>query len=167
LLWSYKRVLYSEKSKTKDCLVMVSEGLELLGGIGFLEDSAIPTYLRNAQVLPIWEGTTNVLCWDVVRAIKHLGKNGLDEVLSWLRMNIDKAYRNDEQMIRSNKSYGDAYRYIILVFTELSSILEDLVKGRNIELKYEFHLRQLVFSFSHICISVILLRFASNPDNKN
>ena len=32
----------------KDCLKVVSEGLEGLGGIGYLEDSGIPAYLRNA-----------------------------------------------------------------------------------------------------------------------
>ena len=32
----------------KDCLKVVSEGLEGLGGVGYLEDSGIPPYLRNA-----------------------------------------------------------------------------------------------------------------------
>ena len=148
----------------KDCLMVVSEGIEGLGGIGYLEDSAIPVYLRNAQVLPIWEGTTNVLCWDVVRAIKHLGLAGLENVLMWLRMNIDKAYRVDEADLRTDKAFGDAYRYLILVYTEISNILFDLVKGKNVELKYQFNLRNIVLSFSHICIAVILLRMASNPD---
>lgn len=120
----------------KDCLHVISEGIEGLGGFGYLESSGVPSYLRNAQVLPIWEGTTNVLCWDVVRAIQHLGNQGLDNVLMWLRMKIDKAYRNDEGDIRTEKRYGDAYRYLILVYTELSNILFDLVKGKNVELRY-------------------------------
>ena len=41
----------------KDCLFVISEGIEGLGGIGYLEDSGIPSYLRTGQVLPIWEGT--------------------------------------------------------------------------------------------------------------
>lgn len=148
----------------KDCLNVVSEGIEGLGGIGYLEDSGLPSYLRNGQVLPIWEGTTNVLCWDVVRAIKHLGTQGLDNVLMWLRMSIDKAYRDDEPDLRTEKSYGDAYRYLIIVYTELSNILFDLVKGKNVELRYQFNLRQIVFAFSHVCIAVILLRMASDPE---
>ena len=72
----------------------------------------------------------------MVRAIKHLKTEGLEEVLMWLRMNIDKAYRSDEPELRSNKSYGDAYRYLIIVYTELSNVLYDMVKGENIELKY-------------------------------
>ena len=46
-----------------------SEYLECFGGAGYVEDTGIPRLLRDAQVLPIWEGTTNVLALDVVRAV--------------------------------------------------------------------------------------------------
>jgi len=45
-----------------------SEYLECFGGAGYVEDTGIPRLLRDAQVLPIWEGTTNVLSVDVLRA---------------------------------------------------------------------------------------------------
>lgn len=35
-----------------------SEYLECFGGAGYVEDTGIPRLLRDAQVLPIWEGTT-------------------------------------------------------------------------------------------------------------
>jgi len=34
-----------------------------------VEDTGLPRLLRDAQVLPIWEGTTNVLSVDVLRAL--------------------------------------------------------------------------------------------------
>ena len=37
--------------------------------MGFIEGTMLPTLLRDAQVLSIWEGTTNVLCYDFVRAL--------------------------------------------------------------------------------------------------
>jgi len=37
--------------------------------MGFIERTGLPNLLRDAQVLSIWEGTTNVLCGDFVRAI--------------------------------------------------------------------------------------------------
>jgi len=43
-----------------------------------VEDTGIPRLLRDAQVLPIWEGTTNVLAVDVLRALSH--DPGLGEV---------------------------------------------------------------------------------------
>jgi hypothetical protein len=45
-----------------------SEALEGFGGAGYVEDTGLPVWLRDAQVLPIWEGTTNVLSLDALRA---------------------------------------------------------------------------------------------------
>jgi alkylation response protein AidB-like acyl-CoA dehydrogenase len=46
-----------------------SEVLELFGGAGYIEDTGLPALLRDAQVLSIWEGTTNVLALDAERAL--------------------------------------------------------------------------------------------------
>jgi acyl-CoA dehydrogenase len=48
-----------------------SEVLEAFGGVGYVEDSGLPELLRDAQVLAIWEGTTNVLALEVYRAIQR------------------------------------------------------------------------------------------------
>jgi alkylation response protein AidB-like acyl-CoA dehydrogenase len=52
----------------KDAVSHASEVVEAFGGAGYVEDTGIPRLLRNAQVLPIWEGTTNVLSLDLLRA---------------------------------------------------------------------------------------------------
>uniref|UniRef100_A0AC35U0D8 Acyl-CoA dehydrogenase n=1 Tax=Rhabditophanes sp. KR3021 TaxID=114890 RepID=A0AC35U0D8_9BILA len=51
----------------KKCVPLISEGIECFGGQGYMEDTGLPTILRDAQVTPIWEGTTNVLSLDVLR----------------------------------------------------------------------------------------------------
>jgi hypothetical protein len=53
----------------KQVMSVVSEALEALGGAGYVEDTGMPMLLRDAQVLPIWEGTTNVLALDALRAL--------------------------------------------------------------------------------------------------
>lgn len=53
----------------KQAVSVVSEGLECFGGQGYIEDTGLPALLRDAQVLSIWEGTTNVLSLDVLRSI--------------------------------------------------------------------------------------------------
>jgi len=56
----------------KQAVAVTSEGIEALGAHGYMEDSGVPRLLRDAQVLPIWEGTTNVLALDVLRvASRH------------------------------------------------------------------------------------------------
>jgi alkylation response protein AidB-like acyl-CoA dehydrogenase len=65
----------------KQAVAVCSEGLEGFGGAGYVEDTGLPVLLRNAQVLPIWEGTTNVLAKDALRAAAR------EEALaSWLEM---------------------------------------------------------------------------------
>ena len=48
----------------------VSEAMELVGGNGYIEDWPMPRLLRDAQVLPIWEGTTNILVLDALRVAR-------------------------------------------------------------------------------------------------
>ena len=50
----------------KQCVAAVSEVVESFGGAGYVEDTGLPQLLRDAQVLPIWEGTTNVLSLDLL-----------------------------------------------------------------------------------------------------
>jgi alkylation response protein AidB-like acyl-CoA dehydrogenase len=55
----------------KAAVAVASEALECFGGAGYVEDTGLPALLRDAQVLPIWEGTTNVLSLDTLRALGH------------------------------------------------------------------------------------------------
>jgi len=57
----------------KQGIAVTSEALESFGGAGYVEDTGLPRLLRDAQVLSIWEGTTNVLSLDALRAIAREG----------------------------------------------------------------------------------------------
>jgi alkylation response protein AidB-like acyl-CoA dehydrogenase len=50
----------------KQAVAVLSEVVESFGGAGYVEDTGLPQLLRDAQVLPIWEGTTNVLSLDAL-----------------------------------------------------------------------------------------------------
>jgi alkylation response protein AidB-like acyl-CoA dehydrogenase len=57
----------------KQAVAVLSEAIEAFGGAGYVEDTGLPLLLRDAQVLPIWEGTTNVLALDTLRAVQAAG----------------------------------------------------------------------------------------------
>jgi acyl-CoA dehydrogenase len=59
----------------KMAVSLCSEALECFGGAGYIEDTGLPQLLRDAQVYAIWEGTTNVLSLDTLRALA--GNNSL------------------------------------------------------------------------------------------
>jgi putative acyl-CoA dehydrogenase len=48
---------------------LVFEAMECLGGNGYVEDSILPRLYREAPVNAIWEGSGNVICLDVWRAM--------------------------------------------------------------------------------------------------
>ena len=48
---------------------MINEAQECLGGTGYVEDSILPRLYREAPVNSIWEGSGNVQCLDVLRAL--------------------------------------------------------------------------------------------------
>lgn len=62
----------------KQAVQIASEVLEAFGGAGYVEDTGLPLLLRDSQVLPIWEGTTNVLSLDTLRALRET--NGLQPI---------------------------------------------------------------------------------------
>jgi len=46
-----------------------AEALECLGGNGFVEESVLPRLFRQSPVNGVWEGSGNVICLDVLRAL--------------------------------------------------------------------------------------------------
>ncbi|MFL5557077.1 MAG: acyl-CoA dehydrogenase family protein [Gemmatimonadaceae bacterium] len=63
----------------KQAIAVASEALEAFGGAGYIEDTGLPRLLRDAQVLSIWEGTTNILSLDALRAMDRS-----DTLATWI-----------------------------------------------------------------------------------
>lgn len=53
----------------KRCPTVVAEAMECLGGGGYVEESILPRLYREAPLNGIWEGSGNVICLDVLRAL--------------------------------------------------------------------------------------------------
>jgi putative acyl-CoA dehydrogenase len=64
------------------------EAMECLGGNGYVEESSIlPRLFREAPVNAIWEGSGNVMCLDVLRAMRSEGE-GAEAALSGLAREV-------------------------------------------------------------------------------
>jgi putative acyl-CoA dehydrogenase len=55
----------------KRALAFTGEAMEVLGGNGYVEESPMARHYREAPVNSIWEGSGNVMCLDVLRAIER------------------------------------------------------------------------------------------------
>jgi putative acyl-CoA dehydrogenase len=71
------------------------EAMECIGGSGVMEDSPLPRLFRESPVNAIWEGSGNVQCLDVLRAV---GKS--PEVLDALQAELSRARGANRQLDR-------------------------------------------------------------------
>lgn len=72
----------------KQAVAGCSELLETFGGAGYVEDTGLPVLLRDAQVLSIWEGTTNVLSLEAMKAMQGCGFKAFREHVEALAAGI-------------------------------------------------------------------------------
>jgi hypothetical protein len=77
----------------KEAVAIASEGIEAIGGQGYIESTHIPVILRDAQVLTIWEGTTHVLSLDMIRVLgsKNDGRAAVDGFVKACRQCVEPA----------------------------------------------------------------------------
>jgi putative acyl-CoA dehydrogenase len=95
----------------------IYEAMECLGGNGYVEDSMLPRLYREAPVNAIWEGSGNVMCLDVLRALSREGE-AAQGILGALRKQagslpgIDEAFDRASRILLSPDSEAHA-RYAV------------------------------------------------------
>jgi acyl-CoA dehydrogenase len=87
----------------KQAVSVTSEALEAFGGAGYVEDTGLPMLLRDAQVLPIWEGTTNVLSLDALRAL------GPDDTALKVLRNVALSWCPGNEVIASSLDHAEKW----------------------------------------------------------
>ena len=95
---------------TKRAPYLVFEALECHGGPGYIEESVMPRLYREAPLNSIWEGSGNVMCLDVLRALQR-DKNALPALLKELDL-AKGANRNFDVSLANLKSNLDSSKGI-------------------------------------------------------
>jgi alkylation response protein AidB-like acyl-CoA dehydrogenase len=57
----------------RDARAATADAMEVRGGCGYIEDWGDPRIVRDAHLGSIWEGTSNIVALDVIRAIRREG----------------------------------------------------------------------------------------------
>ena len=78
----------------------ISEGIECFGGQGYIEDTGIPCMLRDSQVLPIWEGTTNIMALDLFRAVVKTEGQALSHLFERIKNGATVEMENEFLQVR-------------------------------------------------------------------
>lgn len=129
----------------KLALAHASESIEAIGGAAYIEDTDMPRLLRNAQVFSIWEGTTNILCLDALRAVTK--ENAFVAVLNLVRERLAVVASRGAALAASESALVTRGRAACLAgFQELEAYLgrgADVIRARD----FAFGLAR-AFSFS-------------------
>jgi hypothetical protein len=59
----------TKKWSAETGVYITRESMELMGGLGYIEDTVMPKLMRDVMVLPIWEGSGNIIILDMLRAM--------------------------------------------------------------------------------------------------
>lgn len=101
-----------KKTTAEEGVYVIREAMELMGGIGYIEDGVIPKILRDALVLPIWEGAGNIMTLDMLRASTK------GEGMKYLTEDIRKTFLSAEMpfntlWIEKLNQFNDRYNFAL------------------------------------------------------
>lgn len=139
----------------KKALSVTSEVIEVFGGAGYIEDTGLPRLLRDAQVFSIWEGTTNVLSLDVLRAIeKENAFKPFIKEIGWRLQGIMKEPMAGQQLkgevVAIEKALHDLDHYFHKIVAAGPGGLEDLQTSA----------RSFALSLGNIFAATLMTEFA-------
>jgi hypothetical protein len=100
----------------RDARKVTGDGVEVRGGCGYIEEWSEPRLLRDAHLGSIWEGTSNIVALDVLRAIRR------EEALPVLRVHVvallEEAALPDSDRALFNDAVDRAFGFAELVAAE-------------------------------------------------
>jgi hypothetical protein len=150
----------------KEAVALSSEGLESIGGQGYIESTGIPTLLRDAQVLPIWEGTTNVMAVDVLRVLRRDTTNVINAFIDAVNYRLFGVKDRSTDKGEKNESNVDNE----LLIEEATSWIENMMKclvpelqrvnEKELAVDIEANARQLLFSIGKTYGAALLIEQA-------
>lgn len=107
-----------KKWSAQEGVYIVRESMELMGGIGYIEDGVMPKLMRDILVTPIWEGSGNIQYLDMLRASKK--SDGLPLLFKEIKVAIDK------NTIHKN--------WLQQEFNQLRTLLKEISECKNPEI---------------------------------
>lgn len=129
----------------KRCPVVTAEAMEVLGGMGYVEETPMPMLYREAPLNGIWEGSGNVICLDILRALARddAARGALDAALDAAR-GADTRYDAALEQLRARwprlpaeaeaRAYAEAVAHCLtaatLIETAPQAVAESYVAGR-------------------------------------
>jgi len=95
-----------KKSVSEEGVYIAREGMELMGGVGYIEDTVMPKIIRDLMVNPIWEGAGNIMILDMLRAAKK------SDGLELMHKEITESISADSESVNLLEGLNQLYKVI-------------------------------------------------------
>ncbi|KAL9834418.1 acyl-CoA dehydrogenase family member 11-like isoform 1-T2 [Geothlypis trichas] len=137
----------------KQASAVAVEAMESFGGQGYMEDTGLPVILRDALVLSIWEGTTNILSLDVLRSLAKSHGQVMAVFLSTVQKKLELASGTEElspAVHRAREAIGSLQQFMAATGSERA-------------LSMELAARDFSYSLARIYTGALLMEHAARP----
>lgn len=111
----------TKRESAEIAVYLARESMELMGGMGYIEDTVMPKIMRDMMVLPIWEGAGNIMILDMIRAA--FKSDGLNLLLAEIK-----------SLVSENERYGEMIRREAIALVDG---LRGLMKGEQETLEFQ------------------------------
>jgi alkylation response protein AidB-like acyl-CoA dehydrogenase len=128
-------------------LELASQAVEMLGGNGYIETFPTARQLRDAQCHTIWEGTENIICLDVLRAMAK--ESAHDALLD----RVDRALGSVQ-----HKALGSLKDFVAQARRDAQEIIAFLA-GASDDIR-QLHARRVAGHLSNLLQAALLLEAA-------
>jgi alkylation response protein AidB-like acyl-CoA dehydrogenase len=95
---------------TETGIEIASLGVQVHGGMGFVEETGAAQYLRDARITTIYEGTTGIQAMDLVG--RKIGRDGGRTAKAWLA-EVQKVSGNNPQLAAGIQAVSDCVDFIV------------------------------------------------------
>jgi len=112
---------------------VASLGMQVLGGLGYMEESGMPQHFRDARIAPIYEGTNGIQAIDLVaRKLTMRGGDAVGELLDEMRSTASELGKVDD-LAPIGAALTDAVDAVgeasVTLLTMMGSDLNDALAG--------------------------------------
>ncbi|XP_074777445.1 acyl-CoA dehydrogenase family member 11-like isoform X2 [Athene noctua] len=138
----------------KQASAVVVEAMESFGGQGYMEDTGLPVIVRDALVLSIWEGTTNILSLDVLRSLTKSQGQAMAVFFSTVQKKLELA--------SSTANLEPAVKQTRDALGSLTRFME--AAGSKGAATMELAARDFSYTLARIYTGALLIEHAARPD---
>lgn len=131
-----------KKVTAADAVYVVRESMELMGGMGYIEDGVIPKIMRDVMVLPIWEGAGNIMILDMLRAAAK--SKGLNILFAEIESELAIANESDRDFDQLLLSFKALKGLISALFQEEAEVMQATAKPAFEQLTRYYQLTALL-----------------------